>query len=104
MPQSGLLRALFLFDNPILVRRILMNRRKKRVGIHNLNRGRAEKGEFHVLFYQLRNNPSRFFQFLRMSVGTFDYILNKIKDRIGKKTAHFKEPISSVERLYITLR
>nr|XP_022904009.1 protein ALP1-like [Onthophagus taurus]XP_022908872.1 protein ALP1-like [Onthophagus taurus] len=102
LPKS--VRLLWLLENPILFRKIILRKRKKRIGVHYLNRTRLTNGEFHQLYYDLRRDPSKFFEFLRMSIDTFDYILIRIKDRLRKKVTNFKRPISPVERLYLTLR
>lgn len=104
MPLSKSVRFLWFLENPVLFRTIVANRRKKRIGIDRLSRGRIVNGGFHRLYYDLRKDSSRFFEFLRMSIKTFDYILEKIEHRIQKKATNFKKPISPIERLYLTLR
>ncbi|CAI6357117.1 unnamed protein product [Macrosiphum euphorbiae] len=84
-------RLLVLLDNPILRKKLL---EKKSVGVHPINRRRKIYGEFHHLF----------FEYLRMSIETYDFILTKICHRIRKKTTNFKKPISPAERLYVTIR
>lgn len=96
------MRKFLLIENPRLARLILF--KKKRKGVHQLNQSRLKFGEFHHLYYGLRCNPSRFFEFLRMSVETFDYILARVENRLRKKSSNFKQPISPAERLYVTLR
>jgi hypothetical protein len=61
-------------------------------------------GEVHHLFKELRQDSARFFEFLRMSGATFDYILSRVKHRLQEISAAFKKPISPEERLYVTLR
>jgi len=60
-------------------------------------------GEFHHLYADLRKSPTNFFEYLRMSIGTYDFILKRIGKLIQKKTTNFKKPISNAERLYVTL-
>lgn len=43
---------------------------------------RHQKGEFFHLYNQLREDPSRFYDCLRMRPSTFDYILSKIQNKI----------------------
>ncbi|CAI6362415.1 unnamed protein product [Macrosiphum euphorbiae] len=94
-------RLLVLLDNPILRKKLL---EKKRVGVHPIDRRRKIYGEFHHLFFDLKKSPTRFFEYLRMSIETYDFILTKICHRIRKKTTNFKKPISPAERLYVTIR
>lgn len=101
MALSATVRKLWLIDNPRLRRLVL---KRKRCAVHELNQDRAIYGEFHHLYKGLRRNPERFFEFLRMSVETFDYILGRVKHRLKKKVTNFKKPISPAERLYVTLR
>ena len=94
-------RLSILLDNPILRNSFL---KKKRVGIHPINRRRLIYGEYHHLYTDLRKSPDKFFDYLRMSVNTYDFILSKINHRIRKKISNFKKPISPAERLYVTIR
>jgi len=47
---------------------------------------------------------SFFFTAYRMTPGTFDKLLDKIQPFIKKITTRLKKPISSAERLAVTLR
>lgn len=94
-------RLSLILDNPFLRNKML---KKKRVGVHPINRTRKMYGEFHHLYADLRKSPTKFFEYLRMSIGTYDFILKRIGKRIQKKKTNFKKPISPAERLYVTLR
>lgn len=94
-------RLSLILDNPFLRKKLL---KKKRVAVHPINRRRKIYGEYHHLYNDLRKSPERFFEYLRMSVETYDFILCKISHRIKKKTTNFKKPISPAERLYVTIR
>ncbi|XP_065216250.1 uncharacterized protein LOC135842631 [Planococcus citri] len=72
--------------------------------IHPLNKNNEHLGEFNHLYPGLRKHPAKFFEYMRMSVETFDIILNKIKHFITKETTTFKRPLPPAERLMITLR
>lgn len=82
---------------------LIKNRRRKT--IHPLNKKRSQFGEFHHLYNDLRKDKFRFFQYMRMSMETFDYILSKIGDKvnISWKNCH-AQPIIVEERLMLTLR
>nr|CAH7740478.1 unnamed protein product [Callosobruchus chinensis] len=57
------------------------------------------------LFNDLRIDNQRFFEYMRMSIDTFDYIIEKIghKVNITWKNCH-SQPITIEERLMLTLR
>ena len=50
----------------------------REIWIHPLNKDRVEKGEFYNLYPDLRHYPAKFFQFYRMSVTKFDFLLTKL--------------------------
>lgn len=78
-------------------------RRGRAYSVHPLKEVRHRYGEFHHLYGDLKNHPERFFKFLRMSVGTFDFILTNIQTKLLRKTT-CKMPITPAERLYVTIR
>ena len=57
---------------------------KRKVGIHEINRGRGRFGEYHHLFPQLKLDKVRFFSYMRMELSTFNYILKKIETALDK--------------------
>lgn len=62
-------------------------------------------GEFHHLYNDLRQDPVRFFDYMRMKIETFDYILNVFGDKLNKNYQNcHRQPIGSEERLMVTLR
>lgn len=73
-------------------------------GTHDLNKGREEFGEFYVLYADLRTYPDKFFEYTRMSLYTFDYILNKISPFLIKTDTNFRKSIKPEEKLLITIR
>lgn len=102
MPLTRKRRIALLLEGDPFIECLLKSKRK--YGVHPINRYRKAYGEFHHLYKQLRKYPERFFQYLRMSINTFDLLLNKIKTSIGKKTTNFGKPISTEERLVVTIR
>ncbi|KAG8333940.1 hypothetical protein J6590_100150 [Homalodisca vitripennis] len=88
MPSSeDLVHLLLLSENSMLKRRVVRGCKRgiKRWGVHPINRRRRAHGEYHHLMKQLKEKPERFFQYTRMSVPTFDFILNRLKSRLEKK-------------------
>lgn len=89
----------FLLDSPIL------KLGKSAIGVHPINRCRKRHGEYHHLFHELKRDEERFFQYTRMSLETFNYILNQIEHRLTKTWCNWhKQPILQEERLVVTLR
>lgn len=73
--------------------------------VHKINKSRNIHGEFHHLYKQLREHPEKFNSYFRMSISTFDYILDKIEHKLFKKWTNFIcNPINPTERLAVTLR
>nr|CAH7727359.1 unnamed protein product [Callosobruchus chinensis] len=64
----------------------------RRCNIHEMNKSRHINGEFHHLYEQLREHPEKFYPYFRMNISTFDYILDKIEQKLLKKWANFVPP------------
>ena len=61
--------------------------------------------EYHHLFPQLKADGERVFQYFRMDIETFTYILGKIEHRLIKNWCNLhQKKILPEERLVITLR
>lgn len=89
----------------VLMENIFVRMRQKRQGIHPINRDRKVYGEYHHLFLSLKEHDERFFQYMRMTLDTFTYYLEKIKMRSTKTWCNWhKQPILPEERLVITIR
>lgn len=77
---------------------------KKRLWIQPMNSERQRHGAYYVLYPELRKNPRQFFNYFKMSIGTFDELLSLLKDKIRKVNTNMRLCISATERLVITLR
>ncbi|KAJ8953428.1 hypothetical protein NQ318_023547 [Aromia moschata] len=75
----------------------------QRIWVHSINLDRENKGEFHSIFQELREDKDRFFVYFRMTVECFDEILDIIISDIKKKFTHYRRPIQAAERLAVTL-
>ena len=53
---------------------------------------------------ELREDPKKFRNFTRISIESFEHVLNLIKFRIQKNNTYFRKSIPPEERLLITLR
>lgn len=95
--------------NKVRLLYLLYLRRKKRevqrrYWIHPIIEARYVEGDFYTLFEKLQKDPSKFFNYFRMSEATFNYILGHISSSIQKQDTHFRLCIPPKEMLAITLR
>lgn len=101
LPQEVLISL--LETNAIVIDSILD--KIKEFQIHEINQNRKVYGEYHHLFPLLRKYPKDFYEYTRMTVETFDYILYKIQPYCNKQWCNFHTcPIEMEERLVVTLR
>lgn len=73
--------------------------------LHDLNKDRLQKGEFYTLYSRLRNYEDKFFEYTRMSISTFDYILENIREEMLTTSTNFVPvTITPEQKLLLTLR
>lgn len=77
---------------------------KKRHWIHPLFLERHSKGLFHTYFKDVRKYPDRFFNYTRMSVQSFDNLLENISNSIKGSDTRMRACITPEEKLVMTLR
>ena len=75
----------------------------RRLWVHPINNLRFEKGEYFVLYPDLRKYEDRFFNWFRMSTKKFNYLLKLIQRRIYRQNANYREAICTEEQLVIML-
>ena len=93
----------YLYSNSFWSYDLLMSGRS--CSVHSINKKRKELGEFHHLYFDVRKDPIKFRQYLRINIETFDYILCNVKSKLWKKMTNFiQNPISPEEKLVVTLR
>lgn len=92
----------FLLESSYLKYELFL--KKRLCWIHEINKERSKYGEFHHLYEKLRQFPERFFEYTRMKVETFDYILAKIRIHITKSDTSFRKCILPEEKLFVTIR
>ncbi|XP_031328030.1 putative nuclease HARBI1 [Photinus pyralis] len=87
---------------------MLLNKEKRRSRrwcrewIHRRIRGR---GVVNMLNQELRSeDPNSYKNFLRLSVHQFNFLLNLLDEDIRKEVTFMREPISTTDKLQITLR
>ena len=71
--------------------------------VHPINNFRFEKGEYFVLYRDLCSFEDKFFNWYRMPIKKFDYLLKMIQHRISKWNTNYREAICAEEQLVITL-
>jgi hypothetical protein len=80
------------------------NKSKPRLWVHPINRNRETFGEFHHLVNEFRSHEDRFFKYFRMTLDSFDLLVNMVNPIAYKKSTNWRNPISIEERLAVTLR
>lgn len=78
---------------------------KDNVKVHEINRFRQKHGEYHTLMPLLRRNEKKFYEYLRMPVNCFDYILKNVEKDLNRSWCNLhKQPIKAEEKLVVSLR
>lgn len=72
--------------------------------VHPIVQSRNEKGHFTCLFTDLLKSEQKFFNYFRMSSKSFFELHDLIKRSVKKETTNMRRPISTKERLAVTLR
>ena len=72
--------------------------------VHPINLLREQKGEFYQLYPDLRHFRKRFLSNYQMDIEKFEQLLIKVSPRLNKKWTYMRKPISSKQKLVITLR
>lgn len=100
MPSSSAVHRSLLVESRAHIYRSVIRSRIRRFGVHPINRERENYGEFHHLYLNLRRFPDRFWQYCRMSVPSFDLLLEKVRPKLTRQ----KKAISPEQRLVLCLR
>uniref|UniRef100_A0A8C5PX67 DDE Tnp4 domain-containing protein n=1 Tax=Leptobrachium leishanense TaxID=445787 RepID=A0A8C5PX67_9ANUR len=83
----------------------LKNKRKRRLWVHPINAARPTHGHFVTLYRPLRErDPTKSYNYLRMSIPSFDELLSKVREPLMKRDTNMRDPIPPEEMLVITLR
>jgi len=73
--------------------------------VHDISQLRGQYGEYHHLFPQLKADGEWVFQYFRMDIETFTYILEKTEHRLIKNWCNLhQQKILPEEHFVITLR
>lgn len=99
-------------ERKVLILLLLRRRKRKlqvkisrRFWVRNIYKQRKAQGAFNNLVAEMRlTDHETFFNFYRMAPCTFDDLLSKVGPLINNSPNYVREPISSAEKLSITLR
>ncbi|KAL0882942.1 hypothetical protein ABMA27_016441 [Loxostege sticticalis] len=77
-----------------------LNRRQRRYWIHPLSVAMNPDGEYFSRKYEaLKLDEKEFFDFFRMSVSSFEELLNKLSPYIQKNKLKGRKPVAALEML-----
>ncbi|XP_077327569.1 uncharacterized protein LOC143962118 [Lithobates pipiens] len=79
-------------------------KRARRYWIHPVIADREERGQFWVMYSDLRDHEDTFLDYTRMSIKSFDELLGLLSSRLQRMDTYFRNSIPPMERLIITLR
>lgn len=85
-------------------RKLLLNHKKSRIWVHDMNSSRPENGEYKKLCIELEQYPDRYFNTFRMDKEQFKILYELLKNSLSKLDTNFRKSISAKERLMVTLR
>jgi hypothetical protein len=76
----------------------------RRYWVHPLHSSKEYDMKFQLFYDNLKKYPEKFFDYYRMSIQSFEELLEKVRLNLTKETTHLRNPISPEERLTVTLR
>lgn len=80
-------------------------RESRRFNVHPILRDRMTHSMFITLYPKLREHSEKFFNYFRMSIASFDNLLEIIKEDLSPCQNYMvRDTVSAEEKLVITLR
>jgi hypothetical protein len=79
-------------------------KRKHKFWTHPLLNAKQERGVFYTTFNGLRNDESKFFNYFRMSIVSFDELLQHIRNDVAGSDTNMRRCVPPEERLALALR
>lgn len=76
----------------------------RRYWVHPLLQVRYVEGAFYTIFEKVRQHEEKFFNYFRMSVSTFDYLVARLRSNISRRDTLMRDCIPPTEMLAVTLR
>ncbi|CAH2003063.1 unnamed protein product [Acanthoscelides obtectus] len=87
---------------------LLKHRRKKQrnrqIWVHPLLESRYLEGAFFVLFQQLKEDETKFLNYFRKSVSSFDELLQRVQTQLQRQDTNMRNCIQPEQMLAVTLR
>lgn len=80
------------------------NQLNRRYWVHPILQVRYVEGAFYTIFEKLRQHGNKFFNYFRMSVATFDYLVARLRSSIRREDTLMRDCIPPTEMLAVTLR
>lgn len=80
------------------------NKKKRKFWVHPILSDRSTKGLFNLFYSDLRKYEDTFFNYLRMSIKSFDKLLELLQQDLMGQQTNMRECISPVKKLVVTLR
>ncbi|CAH1972426.1 unnamed protein product [Acanthoscelides obtectus] len=81
-----------------------LKRKRKQWWIHPYLADRTKKGQFINIYEGLRRYPDKFFNYVRMSMRSFDELLTLCRYDLLKQDTILRKSVSPEEKLFVTLR
>ena len=88
----------------VLNRRRRRRQSKRSCWVHPINKKRDELSSFHTLFTELREDESKFLNYFRMSISSFDELNRCLKEVLQRQDTNMRDCIKPEEMLAITRR
>ena len=80
------------------------NKREKQYWIHQILAVSYLEGSFNTLFEKLKSHDSKFFNYFRMSVSKFEFLVKRLSDRIKHQDTPLRAGVPPKETLAVTIR
>ena len=81
-----------------------LKKRERQYWIHPILVVRYLEGSFHTLFEKPKSHDSKFFNYFRMSVSTFEFLVMRLSDRIRGQDTAMRACVPPKEMLAATIR
>lgn len=79
----------------------IIRRRRRRVWVRAINTRRRQQGAFHNLFQEIKTDPQMFHKYTRMTLPTFQHLMDIVNPSLMKRSPRALEP---EQRVALTLR
>ena len=105
-PQTPNYLSSVVMEQAIILLYLWRKRRhqKRSLCVHSINFSRSSVGIFVHLDKDLRIDEFKLFKFYRMSITSFDELLQRVEGRLMHKSTTMRDNIPPIQRLAVTLR